>query len=158
MKFYLIICVVTLLLSGCGEITNDSSTIYTVDGNSTTVPKDENTTIEDATEGVNIVVQGDYYVISGSGSVTIGDGSGNTISADGDGNNIAVDGTVNNDDNSLELWYYTSTSSCCYTCGACDENLTEPEGNFSTTSYSSCPTTTDISGNYSGYCTEISGG
>jgi len=65
-----IVLAILFMFSGCGEDTTNNT--YYVDNNgSLQIPKDENTSITDMSEGTTVTVQGDYYVIDGSGNVTI---------------------------------------------------------------------------------------
>ena len=61
----------SFIMLGCNSDTYSNDTYYLDDNGSIMVPKDENTSITDMTEGTTITVQGDYYVIDGSGNVTI---------------------------------------------------------------------------------------
>ena len=133
---YLFTILFVILFMGCGDATNDNSRIIKVEGNVTSIPKDENTTIEDMSEGVNITVQGDYYVISGSGTVIVGDGNGNTLA--GNSGQTTVNGDNNYTDTMVyELWYHTELYSCCFSCGDCDDNVTKP-GDVNITSVHKC--------------------
>ena len=68
----IIFIMLMLFLSGCGEDRATTNNTYYLDYNgSIEVPKDENTSITDMSEGTTVTVQGDYYVIDGSGNVTI---------------------------------------------------------------------------------------
>ena len=111
-----------LLLAGCGEVTQ---TMGVTPDENITIPKDENVSLQPS-NGVNVSVSddGNYYVISGDGNVVvIGD---NNVYGDGNGDTTTTTTTV-----TQQLWYYYDGSGCCYDCGNCDSNVTEPVGTMS---------------------------
>ncbi len=148
MKKVLLLSLV-LFLVGCGS-GNNSITYEVNPDDNLTIPKDGNVSLQPS-EGVHVTVSGDgnSYIISGEGNVVIiGD------------DNIYGDNTetITTTDSSLhyDYWYYDGSSGCCYTCGECDANVTEPVGGVGIMNVDECNGSELYSG-LPAWCYEVSG-
>jgi len=96
------------LINGCNASNQGGSVQYTIDNNGTIPPLDENQTITPGSNVQTIEVQDDGLL------VYCAEGSTCTVTV---GTNIG---------NSTTLTYELFYNGCCYTCGECDKNVTEP--------------------------------
>jgi hypothetical protein len=108
-----------LTLNGCGNMsTNGDSINYTIDGNGTIPPLDENQTIYPDENVDSIVITDNGIIVQCQ--------TGSTC-------NVNIGDSFDNHSVSYELFYYfDSSTSCCYSCNECDENATEPPPSIQT--------------------------